>query len=94
MLAVCTLSYSIRLVDNILMLGLFTWFAYGESVFAETKQFVHLNVGNEGATLLEIKKSFSDVDNVLYDWTDSPSSDYCIWRGVTCDNVTFHIIAL
>lgn len=53
-----------------------------------------INVGVEGATLLEIKKSFRDVDNVLYDWTDSPSSDYCVWRGVTCDNVTFNVVAL
>ncbi|XP_044471112.1 LRR receptor-like serine/threonine-protein kinase ERECTA [Mangifera indica] len=49
---------------------------------------------DDGATLLEIKKSFRDVDNVLYDWTDSPSSDYCVWRGVTCDSVTFKVIAL
>lgn len=49
---------------------------------------------DDGARLLEIKKSFRDVDNVLYDWTDSPSSDYCVWRGVTCDNVTFNVIAL
>ncbi|KAJ4950974.1 hypothetical protein NE237_027806 [Protea cynaroides] len=49
---------------------------------------------NDGVTLLEIKTSFRDVDNVLYDWTDSPSSDYCFWRGVTCDNVTFNVIAL
>ncbi|GMG99161.1 hypothetical protein Nepgr_001001 [Nepenthes gracilis] len=49
---------------------------------------------DDGATLLEIKKSFRDVDNVLYDWTDSPSSDYCVWRGVTCDNATFNVIAL
>ncbi|XP_023885760.1 LRR receptor-like serine/threonine-protein kinase ERECTA isoform X2 [Quercus suber] len=49
---------------------------------------------DDGATLLEIKKSFRDVDNVLYDWTNSPSSDYCVWRGVTCDNVTFSVVAL
>ncbi|BFG18054.1 hypothetical protein CerSpe_043280 [Prunus speciosa] len=48
----------------------------------------------DGTTLLEIKKSFRDVDNVLYDWTDAPSLDYCVWRGVTCDNVTFNVIAL
>ncbi|KAK3027502.1 hypothetical protein RJ639_040217 [Escallonia herrerae] len=41
-----------------------------------------------------MKKSFRDVDNVLYDWTDSSASDYCVWRGVTCDNVTFSVIAL
>ncbi|KAK8292047.1 hypothetical protein V6Z11_D06G095800 [Gossypium hirsutum] len=49
---------------------------------------------NEGATLLEIKKFFRDVDNVLYDWSDTLSSDYCVWRGVTCDNVTFNVVAL
>lgn len=49
---------------------------------------------DDGATLLEIKKSIRDVDNVLYDWSDAPSSDYCVWRGVTCDNVTFNIVAL
>ncbi|CAN1786619.1 LRR receptor-like serine/threonine-protein kinase ERECTA [Linum perenne] len=50
----------------------------------------------DGGTLVEIKKSFRDVDNVLYDWTDSPSSssDYCVWRGIICDNVTFDVIAL
>ncbi|CAH9076771.1 unnamed protein product [Cuscuta europaea] len=49
---------------------------------------------NDGTTLMEIKNAFKDVDNVLYDWTDSPSSDYCSWRGVSCDNVTFSVLAL
>ncbi|KAJ3699158.1 hypothetical protein LUZ61_002863 [Rhynchospora tenuis] len=48
---------------------------------------------NDGATLLEIKKSFRNVDNILYDWSES-SSDYCSWRGVICDNVTFGVVAL
>lgn len=43
-------------------------------------------VCDERTILVEVKKSFKDVDNVLYDWTDSPSSDCCRWRGVTCDN--------
>ncbi|XP_020236588.1 LRR receptor-like serine/threonine-protein kinase ERECTA isoform X2 [Cajanus cajan] len=51
-------------------------------------------VSHDGATLLEIKKSFRDVDNVLFDWTHSASSDYCVWRGVTCDNLTFNVVAL
>ncbi|KAJ8751110.1 hypothetical protein K2173_016291 [Erythroxylum novogranatense] len=55
--------------------------------------FVYVE-SDDGATLMTVKKSFRDVDNVLYDWTDSPSSDYCIWRGITCDNVTFNVIAL
>ncbi|KAG9133464.1 hypothetical protein Leryth_013273 [Lithospermum erythrorhizon] len=46
------------------------------------------------STLLEIKKSFRDIDNVLFDWINSPSADYCIWRGVDCDNVTFNVVAL
>ncbi|KAK1302538.1 LRR receptor-like serine/threonine-protein kinase ERECTA [Acorus calamus] len=49
---------------------------------------------NDGTTLLEIKKSFRDVDNVLYQWTNSSSMDYCSWRGVICDNVTFNVAAL
>ncbi|QCE16351.1 signaling protein [Vigna unguiculata] len=49
---------------------------------------------HDGATLLEMKKSLRDVDNVLFDWNDTPSSDYCAWRGVTCDNVTFNVVAL
>ncbi|KAJ6847360.1 LRR receptor-like serine/threonine-protein kinase ERECTA [Iris pallida] len=49
---------------------------------------------NDGATLLEIKKSFRNVDNVLYNWMNSSSSDYCSWRGITCDNVTFGVVAL
>ncbi|PIN09220.1 Serine/threonine protein kinase [Handroanthus impetiginosus] len=49
---------------------------------------------DDGIILLEMKKSFRDVENVLYDWTESPSSDFCVWRGVICDNVTFNVIAL
>ena len=44
-----------------------------------------------GSTLLEIKKSFRNVGNVLYDWS---GDDYCSWRGVLCDNVTFAVAAL
>ena len=44
-----------------------------------------------GATLLEVKKSFRNVGNVLYDWS---GNDYCSWRGVLCDNVTFAVAAL
>ncbi|KAM0889562.1 hypothetical protein ACQ4PT_027633 [Festuca glaucescens] len=44
-----------------------------------------------GATLLDVKKSFRNVGNVLYDWS---GNDYCSWRGVLCDNVTFAVAAL
>ncbi|XP_022754146.1 LRR receptor-like serine/threonine-protein kinase ERECTA [Durio zibethinus] len=66
-------------------------FVFLVSLFCLGSAFVD---SEDGATLLEIKKSFRDVDNVLYDWTDTPSSDYCVWRGVTCDNVTFNVVAL
>ncbi|KAK6118336.1 hypothetical protein DH2020_047907 [Rehmannia glutinosa] len=57
--------------------------------------FASVDCGDDdGSILLEVKKSFRDVDNVLYDWTDAPSSDYCVWRGITCDNVTFNVVAL
>ncbi|XP_021277529.1 LRR receptor-like serine/threonine-protein kinase ERECTA isoform X1 [Herrania umbratica] len=66
-------------------------FIFLVSLFCSGFAFVD---SEDGATLLEIKKSFRDVDNVLYDWADTPSSDYCVWRGVTCDNVTFNVVAL
>ncbi|EEE57902.1 hypothetical protein OsJ_08587 [Oryza sativa Japonica Group] len=50
---------------------------------------------DDGQTLLEIKKSFRNVDNVLYDWAgDGAPRRYCSWRGVLCDNVTFAVAAL
>ncbi|KAF5936448.1 hypothetical protein HYC85_027577 [Camellia sinensis] len=75
------MAFSQRVRVLVLFLGCLSFFGFVLS-------------SDEGATLLEMKKSFRDVDNVLYDWTDSPSSDYCVWRGVTCDNVTFNVIAL
>ncbi|GER32570.1 leucine-rich receptor-like protein kinase family protein [Striga asiatica] len=56
--------------------------------------FVTVNCGDDGSILLEMKKSFRDMDNVLYDWTDSPALDYCVWRGIMCDNVTFNVVSL
>ncbi|KAG8072622.1 hypothetical protein GUJ93_ZPchr0006g41620 [Zizania palustris] len=48
-----------------------------------------------GQTLLEIKKYFRNVDNMLYDWSgDGAARRYCSWRGVLCDNVTFAVVAL
>nr|GLL17269.1 LRR receptor-like serine/threonine-protein kinase ERECTA [Ipomoea trifida] len=69
--------------ESLVFLGFLVLLSFGGSVEA-----------NDGTTLMEIKKAFKDVENVLYDWTDSPSSDYCGWRGVSCDNVTFNVVAL
>ncbi|TVU12156.1 hypothetical protein EJB05_45786 [Eragrostis curvula] len=52
---------------------------------------VAVAIADDGSTLLEIKKSFRNVGNVLYDWA---GEDYCSWRGVLCDNVTFAVSAL
>ena len=43
---------------------------------------------------LKIKGSFRDTDNVMYEWIDATTNDYCSWRGVTCDNVTFNVVGL
>uniref|UniRef100_A0A0A9AF61 Leucine-rich repeat-containing N-terminal plant-type domain-containing protein n=1 Tax=Arundo donax TaxID=35708 RepID=A0A0A9AF61_ARUDO len=52
-------------------------------------------VADDGATLLEIKKSFRNGDNALHDWSgEGASPGYCSWRGVLCDNVTFAVAAL
>ncbi|RXH73031.1 hypothetical protein DVH24_012715 [Malus domestica] len=69
----------VEFVLLVLLLGCMS-FGYGDSQ-------------NDQGTLLEIKKAFRDVDNVLYEWTDPPSLDYCVWRGVTCDN-SLNVIAL
>ncbi|XP_071725451.1 LRR receptor-like serine/threonine-protein kinase ERECTA [Rutidosis leptorrhynchoides] len=76
-----------RNFEALRMMG-FVMFLLGSSSL-----FILVN-SDDGGALLEIKKSFRDVNNVLYDWTDSPSSDYCTWRGVSCDNVTFNVVAL
>ncbi|KAI3682111.1 hypothetical protein L2E82_50143 [Cichorium intybus] len=74
-------------MESLRMIGFLSFLLVSSSFFV----FVN---SDDGGTLLEIKKSFRDVNNVLYDWTDSPSSDYCMWRGVSCDNVTFNVVAL
>ncbi|KAL5224603.1 hypothetical protein ABZP36_011242 [Zizania latifolia] len=51
---------------------------------------VAVAVADDGSTLLEIKKSFRNVDDALHDWA---GGDYCSWRGVVCD-VTFAVAAL
>uniref|UniRef100_A0A1J3FDU6 non-specific serine/threonine protein kinase n=2 Tax=Noccaea caerulescens TaxID=107243 RepID=A0A1J3FDU6_NOCCA len=71
------------LLGEVVLLGFLICLSFGTTVDSDN-----------GATLLEIKKSFKDVKNVLYDWTASPSSDYCVWKGVTCENVTFNVVAL
>ena len=76
-----------RLLNNLIrdtIIGFLLWKLY-EQIKGLTLIY------NIGLTLLEIKKSFRDVDDVLYDSADSPSSNYCVWRGVTCDNVTFGV---
>ncbi|KAG0499679.1 hypothetical protein HPP92_004370 [Vanilla planifolia] len=49
---------------------------------------------NDGRILLEIKKSFRNVDDILYDWTYATSSDYCSWKGISCGNLTFAVVSL
>ncbi|KAI3811516.1 hypothetical protein L1987_21240 [Smallanthus sonchifolius] len=71
-------------------LGMMGWFLF---LLVSSSFYLLVNC-DDGGILLEIKRSFRDVNNVLYDWTDSPSSDYCMWRGVSCDNVTFNVAAL
>ncbi|KAJ7552037.1 hypothetical protein O6H91_06G039600 [Diphasiastrum complanatum] len=48
----------------------------------------------DGTTLLEVKKSFVNADNELYNWDGTIDQDPCFWRGVTCDNVTLEVIGL
>ncbi|XP_042511980.1 LRR receptor-like serine/threonine-protein kinase ERL1 [Macadamia integrifolia] len=49
---------------------------------------------DEGKALLSIKASFSNVADVLHDWTDVSKDDYCSWRGVSCDTVSSSVVSL
>ncbi|XP_002510897.2 LRR receptor-like serine/threonine-protein kinase ERL1 [Ricinus communis] len=51
-------------------------------------------LNDEGKALMSIKESFSNVANVLLDWDDVHNGDFCSWRGVFCDNVSFSVVSL
>lgn len=50
-------------------------------------------VSDEGRALLSVKSSFSNVANMLLDWSPD-DADHCSWRGVTCDNLTSSVVNL
>ncbi|KAM6581702.1 hypothetical protein CsatA_005476 [Cannabis sativa] len=50
-------------------------------------------IEKERQALLDLKKGFVDDDNLLSSWT-SNSPDCCAWRGISCHNLTHHIITL
>ncbi|KAK7270548.1 hypothetical protein RIF29_23770 [Crotalaria pallida] len=49
---------------------------------------------DEGQALMGLKSSLSDIADVLLDWDDVHNDDFCSWRGVYCDNVTFTVLSL
>ncbi|KAF6160360.1 hypothetical protein GIB67_019129 [Kingdonia uniflora] len=49
---------------------------------------------DEGKALMSIKESFSNVANALLDWDNLRNEDHCAWRGVSCDNLNFSVVAL
>ncbi|KAF4350663.1 hypothetical protein F8388_015848 [Cannabis sativa] len=50
-------------------------------------------IEKERHALLDLKKGFVDDDNLLSSWT-SNSPNCCAWRGISCHNLTHHIITL
>eukprot|EP00268_Persea_americana_P003538 TRINITY_DN11066_c0_g1_i5.p1 TRINITY_DN11066_c0_g1~~TRINITY_DN11066_c0_g1_i5.p1 ORF type:complete len:980 (-),score=154.43 TRINITY_DN11066_c0_g1_i5:425-3364(-) len=51
-------------------------------------------LADEGKSLVTVKSSFSNVANELLDWNYGSHDDYCSWRGVDCDNLTFAVVSL
>uniref|UniRef100_A0A6N2KBT2 non-specific serine/threonine protein kinase n=1 Tax=Salix viminalis TaxID=40686 RepID=A0A6N2KBT2_SALVM len=51
-------------------------------------------LNDEGKALMSIKESFSNEANVLLDWDDVHNEDFCSWRGVFCENVSFSVVSL
>ncbi|KAK6936357.1 Leucine-rich repeat [Dillenia turbinata] len=52
------------------------------------------SIADEGKALMGMKASFSNIANVLLDWDDAHSDDFCSWRGVFCDNLTLSVVSL
>ncbi|KAL5225194.1 hypothetical protein ABZP36_011833 [Zizania latifolia] len=48
--------------------------------------------GEAGKALMAVKAGFGNAANALVDWDGG--SDHCAWRGVTCDNASFAVVAL
>lgn len=46
----------------------------------------------EGKALMGVKAGFRNAANALVDWDGG--ADHCAWRGVTCDNASFAVLAL
>ncbi|GLT40075.1 hypothetical protein SLA2020_142330 [Shorea laevis] len=83
--------------------------AFSSSMHASSFSTTHLCSHQEALALLQFKTSFSinytvsDPDYCKYHYTTKPYSkteswkegvDCCSWDGVSCDNVTGHVIAL
>ncbi|XP_030510571.1 receptor-like protein EIX2 [Cannabis sativa] len=51
-------------------------------------------IEKERQALLTIKGGLVDTNNLLSSWTTNNNLDCCNWRGIRCDNLTNHIIAL
>lgn len=49
--------------------------------------------GGDGEALMAVKAGFGNAANALVDW-DGGRDHYCAWRGVTCDNASFAVLAL
>lgn len=51
-------------------------------------------LSDEGKALMSIKASFSNVVNILHDWDNVHTGDYCSWQGVSCDTLTYSVVSL
>ncbi|GKV33077.1 hypothetical protein SLEP1_g41624 [Rubroshorea leprosula] len=70
--------------------------AFSSSIHASSFLTTHLCSHEEAAALLQFKTSFSINYSKAYSKTESwkEGIDCCSWDGVSCDNITGHVIAL
>ncbi|GKV38486.1 hypothetical protein SLEP1_g46396 [Rubroshorea leprosula] len=68
--------------------------AFSSSIHASSFSTTHLCSHEEALALLQFKTSFSvdDTASKIESWREG--IDCCSWDGVSCDNVTGHVIAL
>ena len=73
-------------------------FVHGEVAevpLAEARRKLVQNNPSDQSVLVSFKQAITqDPNGTLQSWNASVNVDYCLWRGVVCDNRTKRVIAI
>jgi hypothetical protein len=66
-----------------------------EVPLAEARRKLVQNNPSDQSVLLSFKQAITrDPNGTLQSWNVSANADYCLWRGVVCDNRTKRVVAI